>query len=519
MAAQTLVEAGAEVLMLDVGEKDEKYQQLVTDTDFINLRQTDLSQHRYFLGDRFEGMPWDNIKVGVQLSPSRKAMLKGVDKHVPFVSDTFQPMESLGYGGLGAGWGLGSYVYSPEELRKSGLDPTEMNPAYQTIADRIGISAGNDEIRSYLVGDLRNIQPPLKMDNSVTKMAEAYKKNKPFFEKNRIKFGSPSMAILTRDLSDRKATSYHDMDFYSDIGRSAWRSWYTIDSLKSKPNFRYLDKQLVLKFAENDEKTIVSSKNIETGEISDFYCSKVILTAGPLGSARIVLRSLNGRINRLPLLCNPYTYMPCIHLKMLGTPLDRYKTSMAQAMMVYDVSGNHDDLVSLALYTYRSLMLFKLIKEAPLNFSDGRGIMQYLQSAFIIAGIFHPDSYSTDKYLELHPDSSSYTGDHLFANYKLSGSELETIKIREKVLRRAFKKLGCYPIKRMDPGYGSSIHYAGTLPFNDEGKPGTLTRSGKLHGFTNVFVADGSGFSYLPAKGITLSLMANAHRIALNSLK
>jgi hypothetical protein len=40
-----------------------------------------------------------------------------------------------------------------------------------------------------------------------------------------------------------------------------------------------------------------------------------------------------------------------------------------------------------------------------------------------------------------------------------------------------------------------------------------------LHGTRNVYVADGSGFKYLPAKGITFSLMANAHVTAENVLR
>jgi hypothetical protein len=35
----------------------------------------------------------------------------------------------------------------------------------------------------------------------------------------------------------------------------------------------------------------------------------------------------------------------------------------------------------------------------------------------------------------------------------------------------------------------------------------------------NIYIADGSGFRYLPAKGITLSLMANAHLTALYAIK
>ena len=79
--------------------------------------------------------------------------------------------------------------------------------------------------------------------------------------------------------------------------------------------------------------------------------------------------------------------------------------------------------------------------------------------------------------------------------------------------------LGCYAIRRIHPGHGSSIHYAGCLPFNDEEKKFTVSSSGKLNGTKNIFIADGSGFKYLPAKGITFSLMANAHLVAKNVLK
>jgi hypothetical protein len=80
-------------------------------------------------------------------------------------------------------------------------------------------------------------------------------------------------------------------------------------------------------------------------------------------------------------------------------------------------------------------------------------------------------------------------------------------------------KLGAYPVKMIDPGMGSSIHYSGVLPFEKEEKPFSLSPDGKLHVTKNIFVADGSGFRFLPAKGLTLSLMANAHNVAQNALK
>jgi hypothetical protein len=76
------------------------------------------------------------------------------------------------------------------------------------------------------------------------------------------------------------------------------------------------------------------------------------------------------------------------------------------------------------------------------------------------------------------------------------------------------RRLGAWGLKRIDPGYGASIHYGGTLPFNQAGARISLDLSGRLNSSASVFVADGSGFRYLPAKSLTLSLMANAHLVA-----
>ena len=44
-------------------------------------------------------------------------------------------------------------------------------------------------------------------------------------------------------------------------------------------------------------------------------------------------------------------------------------------------------------------------------------------------------------------------------------------------------------------------------------RPLTTEPSGRLRGTHGVFVADGAALAYLPAKGLTLTLMANANRI------
>ena len=63
---------------------------------------------------------------------------------------------------------------------------------------------------------------------------------------------------------------------------------------------------------------------------------------------------------------------------------------------------------------------------------------------------------------------------------------------------------------------GNGIHYAGTLPMKYKPKKFQCDKWGKLHGYNNVYIVDGSNLTNLPAKNLTYTIMANAMRIASN---
>lgn len=517
-AAQTLIEAGANVTMLDVGFNNKAYKDIIPDDTFVSLRKTDRSQHRYFLGDTFEGISLGKTTLGPQLTSPRNFITRDTEKYSPLHSSTFSAMESLAYGGLGSGWGLDCYVFSKEEIKKVGLDNEAMIKAYKKISKRIGISAAIDDTSDYTTGSIRCFQPPLKIDDTCRALYELYNARKKSLNDMGIFMGQPPMAMLTEDKGDRQKTSYSDMDFYSDSGRSAYRPWMTVEYLKKKKNFRYIRNTLVIHFEENSGSIVVNTVHLPIGEKRQYRCKTLILACGTLGTARIVLRSLKKDQVKLPLLCNHYCYIPMLLLKKLGTSTERHRTSLSQLVMFYDENKKNENATMASLYSYRSLLLHQLVKKIPLNVSDGRHIMQFLQSGLVIAGIHHPENTSTKKNISLKKDKRSYTGDALHVEYQLSKEELKITRRNEKKYIQAFLKLSCLPLPRIYPGYGSSIHYAGTLPFNDEEGLYTLHPSGLLNGTKNIYVADGSGFRFLPAKGLTFSLMANAHIVATNLL-
>lgn len=514
-AAQTLVEAGLQVLMLDAGNFDSKYDDITPQGNFLDLRAHDETQHRYLLGDDFESISDGDTKVGAQLTPSRKYVLNDVKEWLKTSSTNFTAMETLAKGGLGGAWGAGCCVYSPSEIEALGLSKDALNHSYQTVLNRIGVSKPGNDIAPYTMYETLNDFDILSPDQNHTPLLKQYQKKKAQFNRRGIFLGEPALAILTRDLNGRKKKSFSEMGFYTDRDKSVYRSWITVEELMQKSNFEYKSGYILRSFKNIGEEVSLEIQNLGTKRIEEFNCPKLVMCCGPLGTARVLLRS-NKENASLPLLCNPYSYLTCIQPRMLGKEPDKERTSFAQLSMFLDVDMNNFGASMASLYSYRSLMLFRTLSETPLNTRDARIIMQYLTPAITIAGIHHPDKGHSQRCVSLEPDQEAASGDRLRIDFEFTKAEEEDFKQRDRQIGSALRKLGCYPIKKLSPGSGASIHYAGTVPYSDEDLLMTQTAKGQLRGFKNVYIGDGSGFNYLPAKGLTFTLMANADRVARN---
>lgn len=517
-AAQTLVDAGQQVLMLDVGvlPPDEPD---TGSSRFEDIRRESPGQSSLWLGEQFEGIHFGGIGTGSQLTPTRKYICQRVQELTPLVSQSFAAMESLAKGGLGGAWGLGCCTFSEAELVSAGLAVDEMLQAYQVVADRIGISYSENDIWPYTMSCIRTDQSAIEIDANSRSILQRYSKARVRFNQDGFFAGVPALALLTRDKGDRQANRYNDLDFYSNLGRSAYRPADTINSLMKNSRFGYQRDSLVLSFREVEGAVALCFQNTQTQKAETIHCRRLILAGNVLGTARIVLRSGENRQRRLPLLCNPYAYVPCLQWSRLGKTDPGPKTSSVQLSIFHDDDRTNRDVAMASLYSYGSLMLFRIIQQAPINVRDARLLMQYLAPAITIAGIHHPDRPSPQKYLELVRDPDSVSGDHLKANFELDKTELLKVTGRDAKFLRCLRHLGCQPIKKINPGFGASLHYAGSLPYSKAEQPDRLHPTGRLHRHSRVFVADGSGFCYLPAKGITYSLMANAHRTAVNAIK
>jgi choline dehydrogenase-like flavoprotein len=312
--------------------------------------------------------------------------------------------------------------------------------------------------------------------------------------------------MLSQPLRGRQATRYWDMDFWSDAGKSVYRPRWTVDELRAHARFELVQRQLVTAFAETGDFVEVKTRNVDTGALETHRARTLVLGAGTLGSTQIALRSI-GAGARVPIVCNPHTYMGLLNLNHHGKPIHPERHSLAQLCLVHAPDGPARPFTVGHLYSYRSLLLFRLMMDAPLPHRDGIEILRHLSPSFVVMILQHADAPTAAKYLELE-------GDRLRIEYALSASEQAVIDAIEADITKSLYRLRCIKMRTVRPGHAASTHFAGTLPMQDRDAPLTTDRDGKLRGTRRVYVVDGSVFPKLPSKGLTFTMMANANRIA-----
>lgn len=510
-AAQTLVEGGMRVGMLDVGvHQDQFYQEQSPNTDFNQLRQSDQNQHLYLLGKDMESIHQDWIGRADRLTPPLAFTKKLVATWQTQLPKQQAFMESLAKGGLGNAWGRGAFTYNQAELQDMGLCAHGWPQYYQQVAQRIGVSGTRG-----LGLDLEQIMPPLLLDKNMHTLFQAYKRKSKGWNNRGIYMERTPLAVQNQPDVDRWSEQYWDVDFWSLQKSAGYHPGHTLSKLNGRCNFSYLSQHYVYKFQEIDGKVKVLAKHIATKEDQVFYCRRLMLCASVMGTARIVLNSLSKSPRKVPLISNAFTYGVWLNARMFGRQNSLKRSSFSQ-LSVYERADIHEPFNLLNLYTYRSLLLSKLIRELPFSFRFSYQLSAIVKEMMIIGGLHLPEKADSQNYLQLVPAKDSPMGKSLDIHYQHDVAKAKAVLSR---INRAMLRWKAVPVLSRPTSAGSSKHYAGTFPFADWPKTFQLAASGRLHFTQNIYIGDASGFRFLPAKGPTFTIMANAHRIAKEVLK
>lgn len=504
-AAYQLSKWNIRVLVIDVGIKNTSSGHC--NDNLYDIRKNNSSQIDFMIGNNFESL--HNIHQSY-LSPKLKSpffrfVIKDSDSLSPIKRDGFFPLQSFAYGGLANAWGAGAYRYNDKELTHFLIQADDLNAYYDEITDAIGICGTSDDLLPHF-GSTYGLQNPLKLDALAARTLDAYKRHRRYFLHHGIRFGMPRLAILTDRLNDRVPCQYDNLSFWEPGNNAIYTPDLTMDMLLKNKRIKYMADRLAVFFSEDASGVFLTCRNLAKCSEETFRSRKLILAAGALGSAKLVLKSFQDIETKLPLLENPTSLVPFLNPLFIGYPVEKYSHGLIQLNILYD-GRLCSDYVQASFYNYTSPLSSDVIMNIPLSARANLIACKYLLPATSIIQFFYADKPHPSKYVQLTADDLLETSSR--KNIQMGDIERHFISTLRRICFFSHPRLIQYP----EPGNG--IHYAGTLPMSaDPSIRYRTTKTGGLALTQHVSVADAAIFPCLPAKNHTMTIMANAMRVA-----
>lgn len=497
-AALALAESGQVVHLIDAGTRAIE---LPPEGRYLDLRFHDATQRHWQLGKAFQSLR-DSGGASPKLRvPGLSTIFEGyADANLLRVERGFQLLGALAGGGLSNAWGCGVGLFNASELGPL-ADLKAMQSSYARVAARMGLSGSSEDALSGYFGLDDLSDPPLPLDY----LHQALWERRSRLGRNEFLLGRARIAVLSRNLGDRSACDLRGMCLWGCRRHATWSASQDLARLQKMPRVCVEVGVLAVKLQQEVDGWTVCAR--AGGEERLYKAKKVMLAAGTIASTRLALAALDSPPESVRLLSNPMAAFLVTQLSMLGKV---HQSSFGLAQLSYVLEGISEGQPAFGnLFSTSGLPVSEFLRYLPVTRRAGLPLLRTLLPMSIVGNVFLPGSLSQHVAC-LNSDKSMTI--KAGANAKLPDVYLSA----EKRLRRGFRRLGAW----MLPGSfvagqpGADIHYAGTLPIRENPDAHECKISGEIAGLPGVYVIDGACLPVLPAKAHTLTIVANADRIA-----
>lgn len=493
-AAWPLVEAGVEVLMIDASRHhDHPPPPRGSVGDF----RRDPARWRAQFGPDLAGLERDGDYSPKLATPLARSVLAQFGAATGLATEDFLALGSLGRGGLSNIWGGVAAVYDDQDLAGFPIRQADLLPSYAAVMERIGVSgaAGSDGLP---VEEGPELTPPAR------KLLDAYAQRR---RPDELAIGRTTNAVLMSEREGRQGCARCGLCLWGCDRKSIYNSSLELDGLLRFPNFTYRPGLLVTRvMPDGAGHALVTEAD---GRRETITAPRVVLAAGTIATTSLVLRRLGLWGTPVRLLNNPVAAMAFVLPSLFAAPLPEHSFALAQ--LSYELPLPDGGIATGAFYGADTLPLGEIAGRLPLSRPVALRFSRALAPALLLATIYLPGRFSENV---LRVEGGD--GDPKLA---IEGRRPEATRRAlldsGKRLARGMRRLGALavPTSLALSQPGADAHYAGTLPMGDGGTLGTSPQ-GEVKGCPGLYVADGSVLPDLPAKHCTLTIMANADRIA-----
>ena len=512
--AQGLLAKGARVTMLDVGLQIEderaKIVRFVREKERSQWDESLLSSYKEGLSVNCKGVKYKTAYGSFfpykDISPYR-SVYQDVDA-----------CPSYARGGFSNVWGASSATYLAEDLKTWPVTTEQLRPYYEQIFAFLPV-AGTNAVPGIPEGAGAPSFRELKMSRQVLTLSNRMQKLNVKSKEAGLYFGGSRLALGScHNNTGGGECVYCGLCMYGCPFSLVYNSSLTLADLQKNKNFKYTAGTFVESLKETGGEVLISLRDLPNGRFQILPAGKVYLGSGVFSSARILLRSYEAYDRPIFCLDSQYFLLPLISSWATKNATSEEVHTLAQLCLRIKKSSA-DKASFLQIYGYNDLYERALKSFTGFFYPVFQGLFNILlQRLFMVQGYLHSD-YSSKIRIELKRNSSR-SDELLFEgvrNIKTSASLDNVVG----VLKRMGRKIGVFPViprlDRCSPGRG--YHSGGTFPMCVNPRFGESDLLGRPYGFKNVHLIDASVFPTIPAGPITINVMANAARIADQSLR
>jgi choline dehydrogenase-like flavoprotein len=502
-AAYALAESGLQVAMFDVANDGTVPPPAQS---YMDMRTRDHSQWRTLLGSNFEAL--DNLN---ELSPKLKVprlryVFEGYSEWYRLQEDQAVVRGSLATGGLSNAWGAGVACYDGPDLENSPLDHSDLAESYDRVARRIGICGSNSDDLGSFFGAGLPLQPAPPIDDGISSILENYRRLPQVKKRFGVKMGRPRNAVITESRGQRRECAQCGQCVLGCARDSIYNSKFDLDELKKFSNFRFWPGIVAEDLSIGQANPTVLARRVIDKSSLRITARAIVLACGAVGSAALVRRALES-YEPVRLFTNPVAVFALWMPGKFGSPVPQKFFGLSQAS--FSLSNSDGSYVFGNLYASHGLPISDFALRMPFGRSSSISLLRMIMPSVAIGMVWLHSKWSRNSF-RITPDRRIVVCGGFDFGYR---AELDGLRSR---LSKMFRRYGAWMLPKSftvaPPGADS--HYAGTIPMRGEPGPCEADQDGQVRGLPAIYVVDGSALGAIPAKPHTLTIMANADRIA-----
>jgi choline dehydrogenase-like flavoprotein len=499
-----LLARGLRVVMIDGGD-------LVgpapPQANYLDARRNDPEQWRWMIGEDFQALRGYGQSSPKFRVPTLENVFKGFLEENRIHVENFEAVGSIVTGGLSNAWGCGVARFDDAELSEFPFTGLDLAPSYERVAKRIGISGKDDDDLASFYGIDTWAQSAVPLDGLHATLLRRYRTRFAYVKHFGFRLGRARMAVLTEDAMERHKCELLGTCLWGCARGSMYSARMDLQQLRHQPGIGWCSDFIAARIQKEVTGWAVHGYDRVSRSGITVRARTVLVAAGCLATNRLVRDVLDLVGQPTHFFSNPAAGFLVWFPHWTGKAPQK---GFGSSQLSFTLRSDHANRELFGfLFPTSGLPVSEFVERLPFARRYGVDVLKYMLPSSIVGNLFLPGDYSRN-FLALSEDRSLRIVGHLDTT---ADSILDE---SHRSLAQAFRRLGGF----LPPGAfasalpGSDVHYAGGLPMRERPERGECNSLGEVAGVNRLFVVDSACFPSLPTKPLTLTIMANADRIA-----